>query len=172
MTASAEQDLAAMRRYADELLVAVDAAVGPWIEHVINERLPGRPPVDLAQRAVAAGEAARRDVTPRLRELLEADIDAQWTNPLSIIRSAVVHANDVLAAAGVTPPDRDAHDTRINPDDIYAIGPAAFGDLGPDVHAAGLVWGAAKAHIHLQRRRAADENTDSAKTPCTEHRPT
>ncbi|MGI9612326.1 MAG: hypothetical protein ACR2QO_05410 [Acidimicrobiales bacterium] len=160
MTTNAEQDLAMMRRYADDLLVAVDASLGPWMEHVITERLPGPPSPELAKRAASAGEAARHDVTTRLRELLEADIDAQWTNPLSVIRSAVVNANEVLAAAGVAPSDRDAHDTRINPDDIYAIGPAAFGDLGPDVHEAGLKWGAAKAHIHLQRRRATDVELD------------
>jgi hypothetical protein len=59
----------------------------------------------------------------------------------------------VLVAAGVPPVHRDRHAERLFPDDLYDLGPAAFGDLGPEVHDRGLEWGAAKAHVVLRRRR-------------------
>ena len=33
------------------------------------------------------------------------------------------------------------------------VGPAAFSDVDEDLHEPGLVWGAARAHVHLRRRR-------------------
>ncbi len=152
-----DDDLATIDRYAAELVTAVDEALAPWLEAAIEQRHPGPVTSELAAAAADAGRRARGDVTPRLRDLLALDIDEQWTNPLSIIRSAVVHANEILANAGVPTVNRDRHDVRINPDDVYAIAPAAFADLGPRVHDAGLVWGAAKAHLHLKRHKARGE---------------
>ncbi len=43
------------------------------------------------------------------------------------------------------------------PDDDYDLTPASFGDLDPALHEPGLVWGAAKAHVFLARRRAAGQ---------------
>ena len=40
------------------------------------------------------------------------------------------------------------------PDDVYAIGPLAWSDLGEEVHEAGITWGAWKAATVLVRRRA------------------
>jgi putative CocE/NonD family hydrolase len=40
------------------------------------------------------------------------------------------------------------------PDDAYDLGPASFADIDPSLHEPGLMWGAAKAHVHLARRRA------------------
>ena len=40
------------------------------------------------------------------------------------------------------------------PDDVYAIGPLAWIDMGDDVHEAGISWGAWKAATVLTRRRA------------------
>jgi hypothetical protein len=51
--------------------------------------------------------------------------------------------------------ERDDAEARLHPDDVYGLVPAAFADLGPEVHDAGLVWGAAKAHVHLRRRAGA-----------------
>ncbi len=90
---------------------------------------------------------------PLLRTLLATDVDAQRANPLAILRQAVRYPNEVLAAAGVPAVRRDAHAERLFPDDAYDLGPAAFGDLHPSVHEPGLVWGAAKAHVILARRR-------------------
>ena len=43
------------------------------------------------------------------------------------------------------------------PDDVYDLAPATFDDVSPDLHDPGLRWGAAKAHVHLKRRRAAGQ---------------
>jgi hypothetical protein len=152
---SAGEASAAFARYSGELVTAVEAALGPWIEASIAGRHPGPMTPELTAEAAAAGARARAEVIPRLRDLLALDVDAQWTNPLAIIRTAVVYPNEVLANAGVAPVDRDDYDARINPDDLYDLGPATFADLGPDVHERGLLWGAAKAHVHLRRRRPA-----------------
>jgi hypothetical protein len=36
---------------------------------------------------------------------------------------------------------------------VYDLSPAAFADLDPSLREPGLTWGAAKAHVHLARRR-------------------
>jgi hypothetical protein len=50
---------------------------------------------------------------------------------------------------------RDKQQERLFPDDDYDLAPANFADVSPDLAEVGLVWGAAKAHTHLQRRREA-----------------
>jgi hypothetical protein len=59
----------------------------------------------------------------------------------------------VLRAAGVPPIVRDEFDERAFPDDVYGLIPAAFADIDASLYEPGLVWGAAKAHAHLVRRR-------------------
>ena len=60
----------------------------------------------------------------------------------------------VLRDADVPAPTRDEFLARQFPDDIYDLSPAAFAEIDPALHEAGLMWGAAKAHVHLARRRA------------------
>jgi hypothetical protein len=72
---------------------------------------------------------------------------------LSILRRAVRYPTGVLRSAGVPPIVRDAYDERHFPDDDYGLTPLAFADVGPTLHDAGLAWGAAKAMVHLERRR-------------------
>jgi len=151
---------AALARYGEALAAAVEAALGPWMAAAVEARLPaGLDPAERAevdrQLADATGRAML-DIGGRLRQLLALDLDDQWTNPLSIIRQAVAHPTAVLAAAGAPPVPRDETDAALHPDDVYALVPLAFADLGPEVHERGLEWGAAKAHLHLTRRRAAD----------------
>ena len=62
------------------------------------------------------------------------------------------HATDVLASAGARPVARDEFSARHFPDDVYDLTPASFADVDPALHEPGLVWGAAKAHVHLTRR--------------------
>ena len=71
-----------------------------------------------------------------------------------MVRRAVVYPTAVLRGAGVPPVVRDADAEARFPDDDYDLTPAAFADLDPSLHEPGLVWGAAKAHVHLARRRA------------------
>jgi hypothetical protein len=105
-------------------------------------------------QARAAGDEAAAVVGPELRALLARDIDEQRTNPLAVVRRAVVYPTAVLRAAGVPAVVRDADAEARFPDDAYDLVPAAFADLDPALHEPGLVWGAAKAHVHLARRRA------------------
>ncbi len=150
-------DAAALRGYAGALGDAVLDALPRWVERSVVSRYEawaGRPAADeLREEARAAGEEAVAVVGPELRDLLATDVDAQRSNPLAILRRAARFPTGVLAAAGVPPVERDAQAERLFPDDVYDLGPAAFADLGPDVHEPGLVWGAAKAHVILRRRR-------------------
>jgi len=150
-------DAAALRRHAGELVDAVVAALPGWVERAVVDRYrswAGRPPErSVLDAARAAGQRAVADVEPRLRELLATDVDEQRTNPLAILRGATRHPTEVLASAGVPPVARDAHAERLFPGDAYDLGPAAFVDVDPSVHEPGVVWGAAKAHIILRRRR-------------------
>ncbi|HJR26089.1 MAG TPA: hypothetical protein VJ804_11480, partial [Acidimicrobiales bacterium] len=87
------------------------------------------------------------------RALLAEDVAEQRSNPLSLVRRAVVHSTRVLAAAGIEPVDRDAEARRLFPDDVYDLVPATFADLDQSVLEPGIAWGAAKAHVLLRRRR-------------------
>jgi hypothetical protein len=135
---------------------ALAAALGPWVEGAVarvHARLAGPPPPAVVAAARDAGERATAELAPALQALLAADVDAQRTTPLSLVRSAVRYPTEVLAEAGVTPVRRDAASVERFPDDPYDLTPAAYADLGPEVGELGLVWGAAKAHAHLARHR-------------------
>lgn len=130
--------------YAHALIEAVEAALPGWVRRCVGE----------VADSADAERAALAYVLPRLRALLAQDIDEQRTNPLSILRTAVRFPTAVLKAAGVPPVPRDDFAIRSFPDDLYDLSPANFAALGERVHEAGMAWGAAKAFVHLQRRRA------------------
>ncbi len=137
-----------------ELAAAIDAAIPGWVERCVELRYrvaKGAPSAELVEAARAAGDAARTDVGPRVRALLDADIDEQWTTPLSIVREAVAYPTRVLADSGVAPVARDRFDEERFPDDLYHLTPATFADLGPGVAGPGIAWGAAKAWAHRRR---------------------
>ncbi len=149
----------------DELLAAhaavladgIDRALGPWVVRsvqVIAEAWQPGLGRTLEADAVDAGARAQADIGPQVRALLAADVDAQATGPLALLRGAVRYPTEVLAGAGVPPVVRDEFAERAFPDDVYGLAVAAFADLDPALHEAGLVWGAAKAHVVLARRRA------------------
>ena len=150
-------DAAALAAHARALADAVLAALPGWVERVVAERYRAwradDPPSEVVSGGRAAGVAAVGDVEGPLRELLAQDPDEQRANPLAIVRRAVARPTEVLRAAGVPPVERDVHAERLFPDDDYDLSPAAFADLDPTVHEPGLVWGAAKAHVILRRRR-------------------
>ena len=151
-------DDAALARYGDELVRAVEASIGAWVQSCVESvsAAQGRA-IDERARVLLAGAAgdATRDVGDRLRDLLARDIDDQAQNPLSILRSAVSSPTEVLQAMGAQPVERDEFDVHAFPEDEFGLTPAAFADLGPAVHEAGMAWGAAKAFVHLRRRKAA-----------------
>jgi len=136
------------------LVDAMQSAIGPWIHRAVISRCGPELSASVEARTQVAAAEATADLTGQLATLLALDIDQQWTNPLSIIRSGVHHANAVLVAAGVPPTDRDSSARGLHPEDVYDLGPASFADLSPAVHEAGLAWGAAKAYVHLHRRKS------------------
>lgn len=151
-------DAAALARHAVALLAAVEAAVPGWVERVVEERWEAWStaplPAEVRREARAAGQQARHEVGTALRSLLTTDVDAQRANPLAVIRAQVGLPTAVLASAGVPPAARDPQAERLFPADVYDLSPASFAELDPSVHEPGLVWGAAKAHVILRRRRA------------------
>lgn len=155
---SSSEDAAALARYSEDLIVAVEAALPRWVGRVVTQRWREwrreEPPPEVMAAATAAGARAQAELGAALRQLLATDVDQQATNPLAVIRRAVPAATAVLADHGVPHVHRDADAVRLFPDDVYDLTPASFADLDEAVHEPGLVWGAAKAHIILRRRRA------------------
>lgn len=146
----------ALAGYAAALADTVEEVLAGWVHRVVSERTEGRTglPADLDARAAAAGTAAVQAVVPALRRLLATDVDEQRTNPLALLRGAVRFPTAVLRDLSVPPVPRDDFARRILPDDDYDLAPAAFADIDPRLGEPGLVWGAAKAHVILGRRRA------------------
>jgi DNA-directed RNA polymerase specialized sigma24 family protein len=143
-----------MEEHAHALLDAIEAAVPGWVTRCVERRLldyRGVADREVMAAAVVAGRQAQADVASDLRALLEADIDAQATTPLSLLRRAVRYPTEVLRSAGVPPVQRDAFAESTFPDDDYDLAPASLGDVDPDLVDVGLAWGAAKAMAHRRR---------------------
>ena len=150
----------ALARIGAELAAAVTAVLPGWVEaRVIGlvAAWSGSSPAEVTDEvrvaARAAGRAAAADVGPDLARLLAADVDAQWTNPMTIVRRAVGHAAGVLDAAGVGAVVRAPEDEAHLPDDRYDLTPRTFADVDPSLHELGILWGAVKARAHLRRHR-------------------
>lgn len=149
----------------DELLAAhaavladgIERALPGWVVRCVTERADAWRPgssAELTDAAAAAGRRAAVEVGSRVRELLEQDVDDQATGPLAVVRTAVRFPTQVLADAGVPEVVRDEFAERAFPEDVYGLAPAAFSDLHPALHEPGIVWGAAKVHVVLARRKA------------------
>jgi hypothetical protein len=142
--------------YAADLADGVERALPAWVEREV-ERLSsayhGRVEDEVVRQAAEAGRQAQQEVGPRVRALLEQDVDEQRRNPLAILREAVVYPTAVLREAGVPPVVRDPEAERQFPDDDYDLTPTRFADLDPRLHEIGLRWGAAKAFVFKERRR-------------------
>lgn len=154
MTAS-DADVA-LEEAGSRLATEVETALPLWIEGSV-ERIHvswrGHLPTAVRDAARVAGLAAVAEVMPTLRALLASDVEAQWTNPLHLLRQAAKYPTEVLRSAGVPEIVRDEFSELNSPADLYGLEPAAFGDIDPRLHDLGLEWGAAKAMAHLSRRR-------------------
>ena len=144
-TPSDEQKLAA---YADDLIMGLAQHLPGWVERAVGERLVGTE-VDVAELDADIDGAVQK-----VTVLLRTDIDEQDNNPLAVVRTLVGPMTRYLAERSVEAVTRDADSQRLFPDDRFDLTPGSFSDVHPDLHMAGLSWGAAKAHVHLQRRRA------------------
>ncbi|MGH9209282.1 MAG: hypothetical protein ACRD2C_01225 [Acidimicrobiales bacterium] len=151
-------DAEALARYAAALVDAAEAAIPGWVERSVHEVLGAQglavEPA-YAQQIESAGVQAQAEGVAALGDLLATDIDRQRSNPLAILRSLVRYPTEVLRSAGARPVARDEFAERNFPADVYDLTPAAFADVDPALHDPGLMWGAAKAHVHLARRRRA-----------------
>jgi hypothetical protein len=128
---------------------AILDALGPWAEWQAV-RLGG---VALAADGRRAGDEIARAAAPRLATLLAADVDEQRGTPLTIVREAHRPLTEMLLSRGIAPAQRDPADIAAQPDDVFALTPRAFSDLGPAVHDAGLRWGVTKAFAHRARHQ-------------------
>lgn len=144
-----------------DLIAAIDRVVEHWLTTAVERAVvPHREAMadefvgKLMNEAAEAAREGRLWVVTRLRETLEVDVDQQRVNPLQTLREAVKFPTRVLLRADVPPAARDEFDEKINPDDIYGIGPAHWNDIDESLTEPGIVWGAAKAATVLQRRRA------------------
>jgi hypothetical protein len=141
----------------NDLIDAIARVVEPWLIRVAVDTYTdhhGSTALDFRAAAESAAREGSDWVVARLRDTLDVDVDAQRVNPLQTLREAVQFPTAVLHAAGVPVKARDEYDEKINPDDVYGIGPAHWNDIDESLLEPGIVWGAAKASTVLQRRRA------------------
>jgi hypothetical protein len=140
-----------------DLVGAIARVVEPWLARIAIDTYTAHNGSATSEFRAAADGAAREGaewVLARLRATLEVDVDVQRINPLQTLREAVRFPTGVLRDAGVPAKVRDEFDEKINPDDVYGIGPAHWNDIDESLTEPGIVWGAAKASTVLQRRRA------------------
>jgi hypothetical protein len=140
------------------LCAQIVTVVPDWVERqvgrIIDAWAASGAEVDGAGVRQEAGRAARRaaaDVATRLQDLLSADVDAQATTPLEIVRAAVAYPTGVLHRAGVPPVVRDAFDEARFPDDAYGLTPASLAAVDASLTDPARAWGAAKAMAHKAR---------------------
>lgn len=155
-----QADLDALAGYATALGDGIAVAIGPWVERsviTVCENSGILVTGNLRQKAVAAGADATAAIAPKVQALLALDIDDQHMGPLELVRGVVRWPTEVLREAGVPQAHRDEAAKAMFPDDDYDLIPGSFRDIDPSLHEPGLVWGAAKAHVHLARRRAAGQ---------------
>ena len=147
----------ALAEKATALADAIDAAIEPWLVGAILRVAAAQHLEDgdrVLREAGAMADRTRAAIVPRVRALLATDIDDQPTTPLSLLREAVGPATELLRELGAQPVARDDFAERAFPDDVYGLVPAAFEDVAPELRDPGVEWGAAKAFVHLRRRRA------------------
>lgn len=142
--------------FADLLRREAVAATPAWVRRSIvgvaeSQSIAIADPEEaLIEDAQARGAAF---VDQRLGQLLEADISEQKTTPLSVFRDAARFPVEVLHQLGASEVTRIDVERWAFPNDPFGITPRSLGELGPEVQEAGIAWGAAKAHVHLSRRR-------------------
>ena len=154
---AADAAAAEFARYGAELIEAIDTVLAAWVVRAVQTRWQQfhgtEAPAEVLARAEQAGQVARQDVVGALRALLALDAEEQWTNPLALVRRSARYATEVLSAGGVAHVVRDRFAEQTFPDDVYDLVPASFADVDPSLHEPGLLWGAAKAHTVLVRRK-------------------
>ena len=118
-----------------------------WAERV-STLLAG---ASFAEPGRRAGGTMVTALAPALAALLAADVDAQRTTPLALLRGSMGPLSEVLRSGGVGRATRDELDRAMAPGDEFGVAPRTWADLGEEVHEAGIRWGVAKAFAHRAR---------------------
>jgi hypothetical protein len=141
---------------AARLADGVEAALPGWVEGHVRRLATayfGSADATIMTEARRAGDAARTEIGPKVRALLELDPDEQWTSPLALVRAAAAYPAAVLRRFEVPPVVRDPQAEAQFPYDDYDLVPTKLGDLDPDLHELSMAWGAAKAFVVKARHR-------------------
>jgi hypothetical protein len=145
-----------LNEYAETLLTATLAAIPGWVGRSV-ESVARQAGIEIdVDGALAIDEAAAEALAvigARLRQLLDTDVDEQRSNPLAILRGAIVYPTSVLRSLGVVAVARHQFEAERFPDDIYGLTPATWADIDESLYEPGIVWGAWKAKTVLDRRR-------------------
>lgn len=143
-----------------ELIAVIDAATHEWLVRCVMKMYVqqlGTPRLEVEEKLVVAAQLAaeqgRAYIASELSSELGKDVDEQRVNPLQVLRNAVVFPTRVLLEFSVPPVVRDEMDARMMPDDVFGLSPAHWNDVHESLLEPGVIWGAAKAHKVLQRRR-------------------
>ncbi len=149
-------DEARLAAFAEQLIEQVDTSIGGWVRRSVFAAA-GAGGVKVVEDDLAPViDQTRGAAMPEIRRVLRADVDTGAGSPLAALRNAVGPMTDLLDRWGAARPPRDEFLERQFPGDPYQLGPAAFSDIDEALHEPGLVWGAARAHVHLRRRRESD----------------
>ena len=143
-----------------DLIAAIDAATHEWLVRCVMKTYVqqlGTPRLEVEEKLLVAAQLAaeqgRAYVAAELTRELSKDVDEQRVNPLQVLRNAVAFPTRVLLEFGVPTVTRDEMDSRMMPDDVFGLSPAHWTDVHESLLEPGVIWGAAKAHKVLQRRR-------------------
>ena len=123
-----------------DLLSALTAAYRPYVLHVFADR--GWEVSEEIERSLDEGEAW---LASHLDALLSRPFPEQPRGPLEVFQEAMRFPTEALATDGVPVAQRDKVAVNALPGDVYDLAPASSRDLGEDVWAAHLQWGARKA---------------------------
>lgn len=142
--------------YSAELTGAVLAALPAWVEATMRRVLGATHGIDdgtLRAEIAAASATMVQGVRTALGDLFALDPEEQRANPLHILRAEATVVTECLGRLGARPAVRDEFERTSLPDDVFAVGPLAWRDLGDEVHEAGITWGAWKAATIMARHR-------------------
>jgi len=145
-----------LSEHSQTLLDACVAAIPEWITNRIQHVClvsGGVIPEIVTTKVAGVAHATQAQVQIDLMAVLSVDVDSQRTNPLQVLRGSTLMATALLIEAGIPQVRRDEFEVRSMPDDMFALGPLTWRDLGDDVHDAGIQWGAWKAAMIISRRR-------------------
>jgi len=149
-------DEAKLAWFAADLAEAIAGAVPGWVRRSLRTGAAAGGVAYAAAQVPDVVTATHDAVVGEVRRILAADVDAGGGSPLAPLRAGVGPMTDCLQRWGAARPPRDEFHERRFPEDPYGLGPASFADIAPDLHQPALVWGAARAHVHLRRRREAE----------------